>query len=277
MKLSIITINYNNIEGLQKTIQSILSQTWKDYEWIVIDGGSTDGSKELLEKNKDHFSYWCHEKDNGVFNAMNKGIANANGEYLNFMNSGDTFYDSETLEKALSLITNENVGVYYGDYYESFSDGHLRERIMPKDLDLRFIMHMPLNHQSTFIKRSLLSDHGYDESYRIVSDWKAFIQWLVAGVPFCHLDMHVAKFDMSGINQSMEEKKNLELQRMYQEAIPPAVLRVIDQYEEYLHFSTLQRALQLFKSNKIYFSIIARIVKFLYRIDGFFHKHQPLK
>jgi len=275
MKLSIITINYNNLEGLQRTIQSILSQTWKDFEWIVIDGGSTDGCVELLEQHKEHFSYWCHEKDNGVFHAMNKGIAKAKGEYLNFMNSGDTFYEADTLEKVFSMAVDEKVGVYYGDYYESFRDGHLKERLLPQNLDLRFIMHMPINHQSAFIKRTLLTEQGYDESYRIVSDWKAFIQWLVAGVPFCHLDLHVAKFDMEGINQSMEEKKNIELERMYQEAIPPAVRIVINQYEEYLHYSTLQRSLQLFKTKRIYFSIIARVVKMLYNIDGHFHKHEP--
>lgn len=276
MKLSIITINYNNVAGLQKTIQSILSQTWKDFEWIVIDGGSTDGSVELLDQYKNHFSYWCHEKDRGVFNAMNKGIVHAQGDYLNFMNSGDEYYEPETLAKVFKMVTDDSIGVYYGDYYESFSDGHLRERIMPKELDLRFIMHMPINHQSTFIRRGLLTSNEYDETYRIVSDWKAFIQWLVAGVPFMHLDLHIAKFDMSGINQTMEEKKNLELQRMFQESIPPAIRIVINNYEEYLSYSTLQRTLHLFKNNRIYFSIIARVVKVLYRIDSHFHKHPPL-
>ena len=93
MKLSIITINYNNCDGLQKTIDSVIAQTWRDFEWIVIDGGSTDGSKELLEQYKEHFSYWCSEPDKGIYNAMNKGIAKANGDYLNFMNSGDAFYE----------------------------------------------------------------------------------------------------------------------------------------------------------------------------------------
>lgn len=275
MKLSIITINYNNAAGLQKTIQSILSQTWKDFEWIVIDGGSTDGSVELLDQYKDHFSFWCHEKDSGVFNAMNKGVARAQGDYLNFMNSGDEYYEPETLAKVFRMVTDENIGVYYGNYYESFCDGHLRERIMHKELDLRFIMHMPINHQSTLIRRDLLMTKGYDETYRIVSDWKAFIEWLIAGVPFFHLDLHIAKFDMSGINQTLEEKKNIELKRMFQEAIPPAIRIVINNYEEYLSYSTLQRSLQLFKNNKIYFSIIARVVKVLYSIDSHFHKHSP--
>ena len=97
MKLSIITINYNNKAGLQKTIDSVICQTWKDYEWIIIDGGSTDGSKELIEQYQQYFAYWCSEPDKGVYNAMNKGITKAKGEYLNFMNSGDCFVCDSTL------------------------------------------------------------------------------------------------------------------------------------------------------------------------------------
>ena len=80
MKLSIITVNYNNREGLQRTIDSVVSQTFRDFEWIVIDGGSTDGSKELIKQYADHFSYWVSEPDKGIYNAMNKGILKATGE-----------------------------------------------------------------------------------------------------------------------------------------------------------------------------------------------------
>lgn len=81
MKLSIITINYNNLQGLRNTFQSVISQTWQEFEWIVIDGGSTDGGKELLEEHQEKFSYWVSEPDKGIYNAMNKGISHANGEY----------------------------------------------------------------------------------------------------------------------------------------------------------------------------------------------------
>ena len=91
MKLSIITVNLNNLEGLKKTYESVVSQTFTDYEWLVIDGGSTDGSREFIEQHQDKFAYWCSEPDKGIYNAMNKGIVRAKGEYLNFMNSGDYF------------------------------------------------------------------------------------------------------------------------------------------------------------------------------------------
>ena len=96
MKLSIITINLNNREGLQKTIESVISQTFRDFEWIVIDGGSTDGSAELIKQYAAHFAYWVSESDKGIYNAMNKGIRQAKGEWLQFLNSGDQLYEETT-------------------------------------------------------------------------------------------------------------------------------------------------------------------------------------
>ena len=96
-KLSIITINLNNQSGLIKTIQSVISQTFKDFEWIIIDGDSTDGSKELLKKHIQHFTHCISEKDNGIYNAMNKGIKLAQGEYIYFLNSGDYLCNKDTM------------------------------------------------------------------------------------------------------------------------------------------------------------------------------------
>src|SRR5690606_22317295 len=110
-KLSIVTINLNNLVGLQKTMQSVFNQTFTDYEYIVIDGGSTDGSKEYIEKHTNKLVYWVSEKDGGVYEAMNKGIIKATGEYCNFLNSGDYFWNNSVLEK--SLVHNE-VDIFYG-------------------------------------------------------------------------------------------------------------------------------------------------------------------
>ena len=99
MKLSIITINFNNHDGLQKTINSVIAQTWKDFEWIIIDGGSTDGSKNLIEQYDKYITYWISESDKGIYNAMNKGIKIARGDYLQFLNSGDYFYNEKVIEK----------------------------------------------------------------------------------------------------------------------------------------------------------------------------------
>ena len=117
MTLSIITINYNNLEGLRKTIDSVISQTWHDFEWIIIDGGSTDGSKELIEETAKQLassdfnplSYWCSEPDKGIYNAMNKGVAVAKGQYCIFMNSGDCFYDKNVVKDIIEANISEDI------------------------------------------------------------------------------------------------------------------------------------------------------------------------
>ena len=104
MKFSIITVSYNHRDGLLQTIRSVISQTCKDYEFIVIDAGSDDGSVDVIKEYCDHITYWVSERDKGIYNGMNKGIAHANGSYVNFMNSGDVFYDDDTLEKVETVL-----------------------------------------------------------------------------------------------------------------------------------------------------------------------------
>lgn len=137
MKLSIITINYNNQDGLQKTIDSIVSQSFKDYEWIVIDGGSNDSSREVLERYCDHFTYWCSEPDRGIYNAINKGLEYATGEYIQFLNSGDWLYSKDVLEKAFSIIDGKN-DIYYGDYVQVNEDNGLNPIALPEELGFYF-------------------------------------------------------------------------------------------------------------------------------------------
>ena len=149
MKLSIITVNLNNKDGLQKTIDSVISQTFKDFEWIVIDGGSTDGSKELIEKYSDYISYWVSEPDKGVYNAMNKGIQVAKGEYLNFMNSGDSFICETTLQDVFSknMTADINAGPVV------LSNG--TRLYQYKENLVKLIICGNICHQSTFFKHIL--------------------------------------------------------------------------------------------------------------------------
>ncbi len=179
MKLSIITINYNHLDGLKRTYESVVGQTWQDFEWIVIDGGSTDGSREFIEEHKDWFSYWCSEPDKGVYHAMNKGIAKALGEYLNFMNSGDMFFDSGSL--ATVFLKERSADVLYGAML--LADGTLdHEPMMKTRLHWFDFYNNTLPHQASFIRRELFARVGsYDESFRISADWyffaKAFVRY----------------------------------------------------------------------------------------------------
>ena len=212
MKLSIITVNYNNKAGLQKTIDSVVAQTWRDFEWIVIDGGSTDGSKELIEQYQQHFAYWCSEPDKGVYNAMNKGIERAKGEYLLFLNSGDALYDKDVLQKVHDLHLDADI---ISGQVERM-DNHQLLRTYDKSI-LMQLYRDTLNHQGTFIKRTLFDDLRYDESLKVVSDWKFWLEtiiWRNASVET--IDLFVAKQDMTGIsvivNQiHIQERDNIKL------------------------------------------------------------------
>lgn len=176
MRLSIITVNLNNREGLQKTIDSVVSQTFKDFEWIVIDGGSTDGSKALIEQYADHMAYWVSEPDKGIYNAMNKGIKVSKGEYLYFLNSGDWLWEPDTLQSVFEAVDTLPKDCFvYGNYYDR--DGSVYSP--PEKLDLSLFLNSTLCHQAVFHPRLVFSEEGYDESFKIVADWKLLFDSIV--------------------------------------------------------------------------------------------------
>lgn len=168
MKLSIITVNLNNADGLKKTIDSVISQSFKDYEWIVIDGGSTDGSKELIEEYSSHFSYWVSEYDQGAYYAINKGISHAVGEYVNFLNSGDCFASSSILSDIFSK--EHTADILYGYMMRRSINGIINSaQNMKRRLNHYDFYFDTFGHQSTFTKRSLLISYGmFDVSYEFI-------------------------------------------------------------------------------------------------------------
>jgi glycosyltransferase involved in cell wall biosynthesis len=174
MKVGIITINYNNIEGLKKTVESITSQEYKEFEYIVIDGGSSDGSKEYLENNAHKFSYWISEKDKGIYNAMNKGILKSSAEYLLFINSGDELLTSQSISSALEHLNQDLV---YFDLKMFNVDGSTVIKKFPEKLKFSYFIKGFLPHPATFIKRTLFDKIGlYNETNFISSDWEFFVK-----------------------------------------------------------------------------------------------------
>lgn len=200
MKLSIITVNYNNLEGLKKTLDSVKAQTFKDYEWIVIDGGSTDGSKELLESHDGDISYWVSERDNGIYHAMNKGIMQAHGKFCQFLNSGDYYISPDTLSKVFSLGDLSDVN--YGDQW-CIENGKVTERrTYPDKMSLDYLFNAPLGHQATFFRTSAIKAHPYRENYTISSDRALFLELYTSGCHFRHLPQPIVYFDTLGIGSS---------------------------------------------------------------------------
>lgn len=199
MKLSIITVNLNNLHGLQKTMNSILSQTSHDYEWIVIDGGSTDGSKELIEQNTEHITYWVSEPDTGIYNAMNKGIKAAQGDYLNFLNSGD-YYVSNEIVKHLSDIGSQN-DVIYADTVFVDGEGHEVGRQSPPEyIQLSYFWSNNFNHQSVFYNRRCFDNYMYNEQNRIYSDKESYMYLLYHGFSFKKWNQVVAYCEAGGLS-----------------------------------------------------------------------------
>lgn len=220
MHYSVITINFNNRDGLEKTIESVLCQTCKDYEFIVIDGGSTDGSKELIERHAGSFSYWVSEPDRGIYHAMNKGIASASGDYCIFMNSGDCFYDENVLGRFLHYDEDILVGKVAG------SDGNTELFTPPeRELSLFFLYSATIGHQGAFIRLTLQRSHLYDETLKIVADWKFFLQATVLdGCSLRFVPEWVCRFDTNGISTSNPERMWAEKETVLKELLPERIL-----------------------------------------------------
>ena len=260
MKFSIITVCFNNRDGLEKTIKSVISQTNKDYEFIVIDGGSKDGAKELLEHYDEQINFWCSEPDKGIYNAMNKGVLHAHGDYVIFMNSGDVFYQNNTLEIIANLNTDADI-----------ITGNVNR--MDNDLPLRFhhkrmfeqLYHGTINHQGTFIKLTLLRKFPYDENLKIVSDWKFWLDSIIFdNASFFRMDIIVAKQDMTGISQNMDIV-NEERKRVINNYFPKLLQSELDDYYQ-LQTNPMVKNSEFIRQNApiIYF-FIRKTTTFFYK------------
>ncbi|WP_309642390.1 glycosyltransferase family 2 protein [Flavobacterium sp.] len=261
-KVSIITITYNDKAGLQKTFESVLNQTFKDFEFLVIDGGSSDGSKELIEEHQNQIDYWVSESDKGVYHAMNKGIKAAKGDFIIFMNSGDYFYNDKLLEEIAPMLTDE-FDIYYGDNYK-ISPNSKRLKTYPEELKFSFFYHSCINHQSTFIRRSLFEKYFYyNEDYKIASDWEFFVYVICyANVPYKYLKKTIAMYDFTGISSNpkfaallLKEKKQ-SMEKFF-----PAF---VDDYKDVNELNS-KRYLQFqyIKSKKIAYKILKATMSML--------------
>ncbi len=268
MKLSIITVNLNNRAGLQKTIESIITQTFKDYEWIVIDGGSIDGSKELIEHYSDYISYWVSEPDKGIYNAMNKGILMAKGDYILFINSGDWLCNDTALERCLSHGLSADIA--YGELYFVDNDGNYVKSRFPKQVSVYYLYHYSLGHNASFIKRTLLQNEPYDEQYSIVSDWAFFLKQALNGRHFEYLDEVVSCFDTTGISSTQSSLVSEERQHVINSLIPETLLYDFNQMDDMrtkLNKDHVKRVLTYGEKKKIYHKIITGFLLFIGVLD----------
>lgn len=244
MKLSIVTINYNNAEGLRRTLASVAAQTYHDIEHIIIDGGSTDGSVDIIREYENTIKRsvtinqstiqvkWVSEPDMGIYNAMNKGIRKATGDYIQILNSGDILAASDVTERMIVSMT-DGADILYGNMvkYDYVSDKILGKSGVV-EYSLRNYYSSTMNHDCCYIRRDLFDIYGlYDENLKIVSDWKWFLRAIGLGnVKPKYVDIDVTIFDASGVSETNLELRNKERRQVLEEVLPPAILADYDKY-----------------------------------------------
>lgn len=245
-KLTIITINYNNLEGLKRTVESVVNQTWKEFEYVVIDGGSTDGSAAYIESQSDKIDYWVSESDGGIYNAMNKGIAKATGEYLLFLNSGDHLNDATVLEKKHHYLKEKDF-IYFNINVVAEHGTFIKKG--PKEISFSHFVDQTLMHQATFIRGSLFETIGlYDEKLKIVSDWKFFIiAFSKYNASYCYINDVFSTHYRDGISCHIENEQLIADER---ESVLSSEFKIFkDEAREYLKLKKIIYNLQ--KSKKI--------------------------
>ena len=216
MKLTVVSICLNNKEGLEKTIQSVINQTFFDkIEYVIIDGGSTDGSKEVIEQYQDMLAYWCSEPDGGIFPAMNKSIEHINGDYALYLNSGDILNKNNVIERVYGELDKD---IVYGNEYKVNNKRTLAR--FPDNLNENFFKKSALPHQSTFIRTELLKEHNYSTDWKVLGDWS----WLrerimVDKVSYKHLNFPISDYDLNGFSTINQKLFFAERDEYYKQSI----------------------------------------------------------
>lgn len=229
-KLSVITINYNNAEGLKKTIQSVVEQTGFAFEYLVIDGGSTDGSVAVIQQFRDRISYWVSEKDHGIYHAMNKGILKAGGAYCLFLNSGDYLYNNRVLSAVFAQ--EQTADIVYGNMQIDLGNGTMHTGRMPSRISFEHMYRDTLWHPVSFIKKELFEKYGlYKETYKMVADYDFFFHVIVMrSVSLNYMDLIISVYNIKGLS-SLPENKQMEKEerrRVLQSYLPPLLLEMAE-------------------------------------------------
>ncbi|MGK0376612.1 MAG: glycosyltransferase involved in cell wall biosynthesis [Patiriisocius sp.] len=273
MRLSVITVSLNNVDGLQKTMKSLLSQTWDDWEYIVIDGGSNDGSKEIIEESANgdkRLSHWVSEKDDGIFNAMNKGVKVSTGDYLLFLNSGDYLNADNVLEE----VFEGNQPKYTQDFICArcaVSNNGVVEFITnpPQNLTFKDFFNTTLAHQSTFIKRELFQRYGlYREDLKLKSDWEFFVRTIILNkCTTISIGVILTDYNLDGVSSLISNKirQKEEMEKIYEETVLSKFIADYISYNETL------------KGMKVYFWakekwILNWAILFIFKIANMFSK-----
>jgi glycosyltransferase involved in cell wall biosynthesis len=257
LKISIITIVFNDAIGLEKTIKSVINQTYDNVEYIIIDGGSTDGTLDIIKKYESEVTYWVSEPDEGVYDAMNKGIDLVTGQWINFMNAGDIFYSNEVVKE---IFDNQQyqAKIIYGDHVND-RNSYL-EKVPAKSVD-NLWKGMVFCHQSAFIDAQYHKKHKYSLQYSIAGDFDFFCNAFKNKARFQHIDKTVSIFLMGGLSSVQNYRATMQS------------IRVINS-----HSNSLKH--RLYYSTRFYLIIVLRKMRLFTLIEYiylFMKKSERLK
>ena len=210
--VTVITVCYNAADTIEQTILSVLSQTYTNIEYIVVDGASSDGTVDIIEKYRERLSAFVSERDKGIYDAMNKAVELSHGKWINFMNSGDTFVDNSVIENVFANNFSDDIKVIYGDVVRCFLDG--RTTIQHFDNLQKGSIQFNLNHQSTFIDGDTMRDLKYDLKYKIASDANFFNEVYKQGGEFQYVPVVISNYEAAS---GVSAKQLLTLFKEYSE------------------------------------------------------------
>lgn len=257
-KFSIITINLNNIIGLERTINSVFNQTYKDFEYIIIDGGSKDGSAELISSYSDHLTYWISESDTGIYQAMNKGIQKASGEYLLFLNSGDFLVGNDVLREVSQIDIREDIVV--GNCNVSQKGKIIFRAIPPDDISLAAFWGKTVPHQASFFRRELFRKFGmYSENFQIHADLEFFLKTLILGnCSYLKIPIIISDYNIEGISSDTNYIliSDTEKEKILTTLIPTRIIT------DYKAWNIERKAIEplIWASKKPFLSFFTRII-----------------
>lgn len=206
--VTIITVVLNNYQGLRKTINSVLSQSYKNVEYIIIDGGSTDETKNLLIEYKEKINFTLSEPDNGIYDAMNKGIKHSSGEWINFMNAGDVFFNDDTIKSVVENI-DSNYDLVYGHANLVRKNGSMDLQKASDNLD-KIWKRMQFCHNSLFAKSTCLKEHMFNTSYSIAADCEFVVWCFKNNKTFKYINLIICNYQTGGISETSKVLRLLD-------------------------------------------------------------------
>jgi glycosyltransferase involved in cell wall biosynthesis len=220
--ISVITVVYNSVTTLEQTILSVINQTYKNIEYIIIDGGSTDGTVDIIKKYEKHLAYWVSEPDKGIYDAMNKGINKVTGEWINFMNSGDTFYTNDIIQRiSEQKVFDCKQSIIYGNRILYKDEQLIRQEASIHSLKY----YMDIYHQACFVSSFLHKQYLFDTNYKITGDYDFFYKMNNNKTPFVKVNIDICIFLYGGCS-SNEDIQFRELSKVVRTNNSKVVVRL---------------------------------------------------